>query len=160
MRYNELTLSWSAYSCSHTIRTQHGTCRVRRIILDTVSCRCVCNRPHRCGHFRYRQDRPTDPCARAEKRDVRGAIHDLFSLVVFIPLFIVCFVFSHLFAASSSWGWQLYSIATGIFFGMGFVLFARGFANNGKFAGLFQRLTIAIGWIWLALIAAHLLALI
>ena len=95
-----------------------------------------------------------------QKRDVRGAIHDLSSLVVFIPLFIACFVLAHLFAASGSWGWQLYSIATGILFGVGFILFARGFTNRGKFAGLLQRLTIAIGWIWLSLIAAHLLALI
>ena len=96
----------------------------------------------------------------SKKRDVGGAIHDLCSLIVFIPLFIACFVFAHLFAASGSLGWQLYSITTGILFGVGFIIFAKGFATNEKFAGLFQRLTIAIGWIWLALVAAHLLALI
>lgn len=95
-----------------------------------------------------------------QKRNVHGVIHDLSSLVVFIPLFIACFVFANLFAMLDLWGWQLYSIATGIFFGAGFVLFAKGFARREKFAGLFQRLTIAIGWIWLALIAAHLLAVL
>jgi len=94
-----------------------------------------------------------------QKPDVRSAIHDLFSLVVFIPLFIVCFVFAHLFAVSGSLGWHWYSAITGILFGAGFILFARGFANHGKFAGLLQRVTIVIGWIWLALVAAHLLAL-
>jgi hypothetical protein len=95
-----------------------------------------------------------------KKRDVAGAIHDLCSVIVFIPLFVVCFVFAHLFAASGSLGWHIYSVTTGILFGVGFILFARGFARNGKFAGLLQRLTIAIGWIWLALVATHLLALI
>ncbi len=95
-----------------------------------------------------------------QKRDVAGAIHDLCSVIVFIPLFIVCFVCAHLFAASGSWGWELYSITTGILFGVGFILFAKGFAKNEKFAGLLQRLTIAIGWLWLALVAAHLLSLI
>ena len=95
-----------------------------------------------------------------QKRDVRGAIHDLCSLIVFIPLFIACFVFANLFASSGSWEWQLYSIATGILFGAGFILFANGFARRRKFSGLFQRLTIAIGWIWLSVVAAHLLALI
>jgi hypothetical protein len=94
-----------------------------------------------------------------KKRDVAGAIHDLCSVIVFIPLFIACFIFARLFAASDSWGWQLYSIATGILFGIGFIIFARGFARAKKFAGLYQRLTIAIGWIWLALVAAHLLSL-
>jgi hypothetical protein len=95
-----------------------------------------------------------------KKRDVGGTIHDLCSLIVFIPLFIACFVFANLFAVSGSLVWHIYSVATGILFGIGFILFAKGFARNEKFAGLLQRLTIAIGWIWLALIAAHLLALI
>jgi len=95
-----------------------------------------------------------------KKRDVAGAIHDLCSLIVFIPLFIACFVLADLFATSGSLGWQLYSIATGILFGIGFIIFARGFTRAKKFAGFYQRLTIAIGWIWLALVATHLLALI
>ena len=98
-----------------------------------------------------------------QQRDFRGALHDLFSLVVFASLFVACFVFAHQFAVSGSWGWRLYSVMTGILFGTGFIVFARGFASAGKLAaiaGLLQRLTTAVGWIWLALVAAHLLAFI
>ncbi|MGD0438693.1 MAG: DUF998 domain-containing protein [Bryobacteraceae bacterium] len=98
-----------------------------------------------------------------QQRDFRGALHDLFSLVVFASLFVACFVFPHQFAVSGSWGWRLYSVMTGILFGTGFIVFARGFASAGKLAaiaGLLQRLTTAVGWIWLALVAAHLLAFI
>ena len=65
-----------------------------------------------------------------KKRDAAGAIHDLCSVIVFIPLFVVCFVFAHLFAVSGLLGWHIYSVTTGILFGIGFILFARGFAHN------------------------------
>ena len=81
-------------------------------------------------------------------------------MFVFIPLIVACFVFSHLFAVSGAIGWSVYSAVSGILFGIGFVIFARGFSGSGKLAGiagLLQRLTIAIGWIWLALVALHLL---
>jgi hypothetical protein len=96
------------------------------------------------------------------KRDVSGVIHDLFSLIVFVSLFVACFVFAHLFAISGSSSWEIYSVVTGILFAIGFLLFARGFASTSRLAsiaGLLQRLTIAIGWIWIALVAAHLLGI-
>ncbi len=98
---------------------------------------------------------PTPP-----KRNTPGLLHDLCSVFVFIPLIAAFFVFSHLFAISGAVGWFIYSAASGTLFAIGFVLFARGFAKIdkiGSIAGLLQRLTIAIGWIWLALVALHLL---
>lgn len=97
---------------------------------------------------------------KSSKQYIDGRLHDVCSLFVFIPLFIDCFVFAHLFAVSESIGWQIYSIASGILFGIGFALFARGFVSVGKLphvAGLLQRLTIAIGWLWVASVAAHFL---
>lgn len=97
------------------------------------------------------------------KRDAPAVLHDLFSLVVFLSLFAACFVFARLFAASGAFGWAAYSVVSGILFGVGFVLFARGFAGAGNLApigGLLQRLTIAIGWFWISLVAAHLLGVV
>jgi hypothetical protein len=94
------------------------------------------------------------------KRTKSGIFHDLSSLPVFLALFIAFFVFAHLAIGSGQWGWALYSILSGLAFGPGFVLAGMGFSGSPKFArsgGLWQRLTIATGWIWIALVAAHLL---
>lgn len=91
-----------------------------------------------------------------------GKLHDLFSAFVFISLFAACFVFAHLFAGAGQNAWAVYSIVTGILYGCGFILFARGFSPASSFspiAGLLQRLTISIGAIWLALVSLHLLGL-
>jgi hypothetical protein len=80
--------------------------------------------------------------------------------LAFIPLFIAFFVLRQLFAAAGADGWVVYSGASAVLFGVGFILFARGFASTGRLAsirGLLQRITIAIGWIWLSLVAAHLM---
>ena len=101
---------------------------------------------------------PTEPTA--TKRGPQSVLHDLFSLVVFLSLFAACFVFARLFSASGAFGWAAYSVVSGVLFGIGFILFARGFAGAGNLApigGLLQRLTIAVGWTWIALVAAHLL---
>lgn len=94
------------------------------------------------------------------KRFVEGRLHDICSLFVFLCIFGDCFVFARLFAASEAWAWQIYSMGTAVLFGTGFMLFARGFAGAGKLprlAGLTQRLTIAVGWLWVSAIAAHFL---
>jgi hypothetical protein len=64
------------------------------------------------------------------------------------------------FAAAGAYGWAVYSGASTVLFGVGFILFVRGCASTGRLAsirGLFQRIAIAIGWIWLSLVAAHLM---
>lgn len=98
--------------------------------------------------------------AERPKRDVRGILHDVCSLFAFITLFIVFFVLHQRFAAAGAYGWAMYSGASAVLFGVGFILFTRGFARTGRLAsvrGLLQRITIAIGWIWLSLVAAHLM---
>jgi len=94
------------------------------------------------------------------QRSRPAVLHDLFSLIAFSALFIACFVFSYLFVAMRSVGWSIYSAVSGLLLGVGFVLFARGFSGAGPLApiaGLLQRLTIAIGWMWVSVVAAHLL---
>ncbi len=96
----------------------------------------------------------------SERRTTSGMVHDLFSLIVFVSLFADCFVFAHFFASVASPAWAVYSGATGLLFGAGFVLFARGFGGDSALApiaGLLQRITIAIGWFWISLVALHFL---
>jgi hypothetical protein len=91
-----------------------------------------------------------------------GALHDLSSVFVFGSLFVACFVFAHLFASVGVSGWEWYSIITGVLYFCGFILFARGFSPKNKLApiaGLLQRVTIAMGALWLALVALHLLGI-
>lgn len=95
------------------------------------------------------------------KRTKSGILHDLSSLPVFVALFFAeCFVFAHLFAVAGEYGWEIYSIISGTLFIIGFVLAGVGFSGLTKLSpigGLLQRLTIGIGWVWLALVVAHLL---
>jgi hypothetical protein len=97
---------------------------------------------------------------KSSRRSRAAVLHDLFSLAAFFALFIACFVFSHLFQTIGAFGWSIYSAASGVLLGVGFVLFARGFSGGGALtpiAGLLQRLTIAIGWLWASMVAWHLL---
>lgn len=89
-----------------------------------------------------------------------GALHDAFSLVVFVALPVACLVLAYRFATSRHWGWAGYSLATAVEIVVGFVLFAAGFAGDPTFApvgGLLQRLTIVAGWGWLMLLSLYLL---
>ncbi|MGN9843934.1 DUF998 domain-containing protein [Nonomuraea sp. H19] len=89
-----------------------------------------------------------------------GILHDFpFSLLVFAALTGACFVFARRFAGWGERGWALYSAATGALVAIGFFLSGQAFAQVAGLAeigGLLQRLTIAVGWAWLALLAVHL----
>ena len=89
-----------------------------------------------------------------------GRLHDLFSLVVFVSLFIDTFVFARLFWHIGATLWAVYSAVTGVLYGAGFLIFARGFARPGplhQVAGFLQRITIAIGAFWLMFVCMYLL---
>jgi hypothetical protein len=89
-----------------------------------------------------------------------GALHDLFSAPVFVALPAACFVFAGRFARWGERGWAIGSVITGAAFVVGFVLASLGFGQVQSlvdFGGLFQRITIIIGWGWLSLLAVHLL---
>ncbi len=87
-------------------------------------------------------------------------MHDLFGLPVFLGLPIACFVFSRRFARLGERGWAIYSLLAGIAMFATFVLAGMGFQQSPGFteiAGVFQRLSIIIGFSWIAFLALHLL---
>lgn len=90
---------------------------------------------------------------------LHGMLHDLVSLVVFAALPAACFVIARRFAGDPAWrGWAAYSIATGILVVVFFII-AGAFAQPDPAApaGLFQRISIIIGWSWIALLALRLM---
>jgi hypothetical protein len=89
-------------------------------------------------------------------RTVHGILHDIFGIPVFLGLPIACFVFGRYFGRISEPRWKVYSMLTGAaMFGVFF--FARlGFKQMlgfEDFAGLFQRLSLIIGFTWIVLLA-------
>src|SRR5262249_41662156 len=90
---------------------------------------------------------------------VHDTLHGLFSLVVFVSLIAACLVLARRFTLDPAWrGWPLYSILTA----SGVLLFLlTGFAvasdDPNSPAGLLQRISIIIGWVWVALFAIQLL---
>lgn len=91
---------------------------------------------------------------------MQGSLHELFSLLIFIGLPVACFVLRHRFLISGESGWAAYSAFTGIAMLITFVLSGIGFkqkAHLEDFAGVFQRLSITLGSIWITLLASHLM---
>ena len=91
---------------------------------------------------------------------LHGVLHMLLSLIVFIALPAACFVLARRFAGDPAWrGWVSYSIATGVLVIVFFIL-TDVVANLGPNspAGFVQRLTIIIGWVWIALLALRLMS--
>ncbi|UNO44312.1 DUF998 domain-containing protein [Streptomyces sp. MST-110588] len=85
-----------------------------------------------------------------------GALHDLFSLIGFLALAVACFVF----ALSTSLGWALYSIASGVLFATTMALASAAFSQHQRWVdlgGLIQRVSLMIGWTWQTLLAVRLL---
>ncbi|MEQ4720210.1 DUF998 domain-containing protein [Nonomuraea sp. B19D2] len=93
-------------------------------------------------------------------RTWHGALHDFpFSLLVFAALAASCLVFARRFAGWGERGWAVYSAVTGALIVIGFLLSGQAFAQVPgllQIGGLLQRLTIAVGWGWLTLLALHL----
>ena len=89
---------------------------------------------------------------------VPGRLHRLFSAFVFLGLPSACFVFARLFARWGERRWAIYSVVTSIAFVAMFIVTSAGFAQvEGlvNYAGLFQRITLTIGWVWLTLLAVY-----
>ena len=95
------------------------------------------------------------------ERTTHGILHDLFGIPFFLGLPITSFVFARLFARRGQRGWAPYSAVSG--FAMFTVFFfARlslrpGFEEMAGLFGLFQRITVTIGWAWLTLLAVYML---
>lgn len=87
-----------------------------------------------------------------------GNMHDRFSILVFVCLPIACFVLRRRFSEQGEKGWAAYSMWTAIGMLTLFILAGAGFKQVPvllQFAGVFQRLSIIIGWMWIALMALH-----
>jgi hypothetical membrane protein len=88
-----------------------------------------------------------------------GTLHDLaFSLPGFVCFAVAMFVVSYAMFRRRSPVFAVYSGLTGVGFIVFFVLATAGFSQDAGLvstAGLWQRLTVGIGWLWLALLAAR-----
>ena len=87
-----------------------------------------------------------------------GIAHQLFSTPVFTALPAAMLVMTRRFFRSSERGWAWYSLLSApVFFGC-FVLSSLGFNQNPVLmpvGGLWQRLTLVVGFSWLAALALH-----
>jgi hypothetical membrane protein len=107
---------------------------------------------------------PTDPLlgyppGAPTATTAHGALHMLFSLFVFACLAAACLVLSRRFAGDRAWrGWAAYSFVTGILVAALFVAtdVVSLSPDPSAPAGLVQRVTIVLGWIWVALLALKL----
>jgi hypothetical protein len=87
---------------------------------------------------------------------VSGTLHDLAGFMVFGPLTAACFVFARRFAAQAGRrGWGACSLLAGLaipaFIAGAFNAWSSGIPAN--FGGVFQRMAIATGWLWISLLA-------
>jgi hypothetical membrane protein len=92
---------------------------------------------------------------------LHGTLHNLFSLPVFVCLPIACFLFGSRFARLGERRWVIYSVLAGLAMLVTFVLAGMGFQQSPgftEFAGVFQRLSIIIGFTWITLLAVHYLS--
>ncbi|MEV6279902.1 DUF998 domain-containing protein [Nocardia sp. NPDC051832] len=81
-----------------------------------------------------------------------ATLHNIFSVLVLLGLTAACFVF----AGDRGWLWMGYSLASGLVFGVAFMVAGSGFAqapNLVDTGGLWQRIAIVAGWTWLTVLA-------
>lgn len=93
-------------------------------------------------------------------RTLHGIVHDLLGIPVFLGLPVTCGVVAYRFVRAGRKGWAVYSAGTAVAYLTGFVLTSMALAQPPVISpagGLLQRLTIIIGWTWLAALALHLL---
>ena len=91
---------------------------------------------------------------------LHGVLHNLSAGLGLPALLAACFVFARWFAARSERGWALYSALSGAVFLITVVLASYGFPRTeglGEVGGLFQRISVVCGWVWLTALAIYLL---
>jgi hypothetical protein len=89
-----------------------------------------------------------------------GFMHQLFTDFFFIGLPLACFTFGKYFMNESKRPWCFYSLISGILFLLFFILTNLGFSQFlglQYFAGLIQRITFIIGFLWIFMISKHFL---
>ena len=90
---------------------------------------------------------------------LHGTLHwYLGGLVVFSTLPASCFVLARRFASDARWkGWALYSVISGILMLAFFVVFAIA-STHGGLAGLWERISLGFGTVWMTLVALRILS--
>jgi hypothetical membrane protein len=82
-------------------------------------------------------------------------LHDLFSTPVFTALPAACIILARRFAKCRRIGWAIYSALSAAMMIILFVMSGIAFAQGSPFTpigGLLQRLTLAVGFLWMALL--------
>jgi hypothetical protein len=90
----------------------------------------------------------------------RAVLHNVFSACVFIGLPAACLVFAQAFEKHGEHAWAIYSRVSCCAFIAAFVATSIGFGGAPglvEFGGLFQRITLIIGFGWLSALAAQIL---
>jgi Protein of unknown function (DUF998) len=85
-------------------------------------------------------------------------LHDVATLLVFGGLIAAASVFARWFAHAGRRGWAGASFLTAGLVAIGFVLMIAAFSARNDLSpvgGLIQRVTVAIAWTWLVLLALH-----
>ena len=96
---------------------------------------------------------PGAPSGVPATASLHGTLHTLVSLVVFVSVSIACFVFARRFSAQPrSRIWAVYSFFTGLAVPAFIVASSVAWFSGGP-GGLFQRLSISAGWVWVGLLA-------
>lgn len=93
----------------------------------------------------------TDPI-RISQFTITGHLHDFFSIFVFVCLPIACFKMRNRFNEFNNDKWANYTLISAIGMLTAFILAGIGFKQVPifvEFAGVFQRLSIMFGFIWL-----------
>lgn len=89
---------------------------------------------------------------------MHGVVHNLAAGLGFAALFAACIVFARWFAARGRRGWALYSAVSGAVFLISVILASYGLPRTeglGELGGLFQRISGACGFAWLAALAVY-----
>ena len=98
---------------------------------------------------------PPGPPPTALNASLHRVLHDLFSTPVFTALPAACIVLARRFAKSRMITWAVYSAVSGALMIFFFVLSSIAFAQGSlltPIGGLLQRLTLAFGFTWMALL--------
>ncbi|MDG4797006.1 DUF998 domain-containing protein [Micromonospora sp. WMMD1082] len=77
-----------------------------------------------------------------------GTVHNAAAIPVFLGLPALCLVVAVLSLRRGSWGWAVYSTVTAV----AMLATIQGLASDA-YAGLFQRITIVLGWTWFTVLA-------
>jgi hypothetical protein len=103
---------------------------------------------------------PGTPPGPSAHMSLHGALHWYTGgLIVFTALPAACFVLARRFASDVQWkGWALYSIVSGVLMLAFFVAFAIASMQAGL-AGLWERISLGFGMLWMVLVALRILSL-